>query len=144
MMMCGEKLFWFVGSVKRRAICAMEFVEESDVRERGLLRRGSYRMHTSAVEKPTRMNSIGTRNASFWTRLRFSPLASLEERVLGGMQIAAIMLTNRQTAKRTTRVRRVLAMSLCLRKYFRRVISAARWEEEDRAQMYRMRTKWAP
>jgi hypothetical protein len=44
------------------------------------------------------------------------------------------MEVKRKMAKTTTSVRRIFAMSLYLRKYFRRVMSAARWEEEDSAQ----------
>jgi hypothetical protein len=89
-------------------------------------------MHTSAVEKPTNISSKGTRKDSRCTRERTSvvPISI----TLGGMEIAAIMLVSRNTAKRTTRVRRILAMSVYLRKYFRRVIKAARCEDEDKAQ----------
>jgi len=60
------------------------------------------------------------------------------------MHIAAIIDENRKTAKSTTSVSRILAMSLYFRKYLRSVMSAARCEDEERAQMYSMRTKCAP
>lgn len=40
--------------------------------------------------------------------------------------MAAIMDAKRQAAKNTTSVRRILAINLYLRKYLRRVMSAAR------------------
>ena len=92
-------------------------------------------MHTSDVEKPTTMNSMGTRNASRCTRLRSSTPVSSCETMVDGIQIAAIMEAKRQIAKKMTRVSRILAMSLYLRKYLRRVMKAARCDDEERAQM---------
>lgn len=63
---------------------------------------------------------------------------------VGDIPMAAIMDAKRQMAKKTTSARRILAISLYLRKYLRRVIRAVRCDEEDRAQMYRTRTKCAP
>jgi hypothetical protein len=81
------------------------------------------------------MSSKGTRKDSLCTRERTSVRPfSLFSITLGGMEIAAIMEVSKKTAKRTTSVSRILAMSVYLRKYFRRVIKAARCEEEDRAQ----------
>ena len=106
-------------------MCAIEPLE-SDAGDLEPRRSGSYRMHTRAVEKPTRMNSMGTRNASRCTRLCSSTPVTRCLMMVGGMQIAAIMDAKRQMAKKMTRVSRILAMSLYLRKYLRRVMSAAR------------------
>jgi hypothetical protein len=89
-------------------------------------------MQTSAVEKPSRMKNIGTMNARRCTLLSVVTLRVLCE---VGIAIAAIIEESRKTAKTMTSVRRILAMSLYLRKYLRRVMRAARWEEEERAQM---------
>jgi hypothetical protein len=55
--------------------------------------------------------------------------------MVGGIQIAAIMEAKRQMAKKMARVSRILAMSLYLRKYLRRVMKAARCHDEEREQM---------
>lgn len=95
-------------------------------------REGLYNMQTSAVEKPSMMKNIGTMNARRCTLL--SPfLFRVSWEV--GIAMAAIIEDKRKRAKTMTSVRRVLAMSLYLRKYLRRVMRAARWEEEERAQM---------
>jgi hypothetical protein len=92
-------------------------------------------MHTSAVEKPTSIRSSGARNESRCTRDRTSVVPSTGFSIReGGMEMVAIMEVRRKTAKRTTSVSRILAMSLYLRKYLRRVMRAARWEDEERAQ----------
>jgi hypothetical protein len=49
--------------------------------------------------------------------------------------MAAIIDDKRNIAKRMTIVRRIFAMSLYLRKYLRRVMRAARCEDDERAQM---------
>jgi hypothetical protein len=86
-------------------------------------REGLYRMQTNAVEKPSMMKNIGIMNARRCTLL--SPfLFRLSWEV--GIAIAAIIEDKRKRAKTMTSVRRILAMSLYLRKYLRRVMSAAR------------------
>jgi hypothetical protein len=89
------------------------------------LRLGSYKMHTSAVEKPSRISISGTRNDMRCARVRIA-IPSASSTTVGGIQIAAIMDVRRKMAKKMTSVRRILAMSLYLRKYLRRVMRAAR------------------
>lgn len=122
----------------------MWLADSSEARDAVPLRFGLYRMHTSAVEKPTRIRNSGTINDNRCFRLLVSDRPSPVSTIVGGMQMAAIIDVRRKTAKRMASVRRILAMSLYLRKYLRKVMSAARCEEEDSAQMYNMRTKCAP
>ena len=92
-------------------------------------------MHTRAVENPTRMRKRGTMNDNRCFRLRFSSVPSSFSTAVGGMQMAATIDENKKVAKNMTSVSRIFAISLYLRKYLRSVMRAARWDEEDKAQM---------
>lgn len=91
-----------------------------------LLPPGSCKMQTSAVENPINIKNSGTKNDSRWTLLRASIEPSPRSILVGGMHIAAIIDASKNTAKTMTRVRRIFAMSLYLRKYLRSAMSAAR------------------
>jgi hypothetical protein len=81
------------------------------------------------------MRNSGTTKDNRYVRLRFSVVPSSCSTAVGGMQIAAIMDESKKMAKKMTSVIRILAMSLYLRKYLRSVMRAARWDDEERAQM---------
>lgn len=129
----GENpLSFCVESVKRRTRACIEDSEQDNGVSRPLPS-GSYRMQTKAVEKPIRMRNSGTRNDSLCTRLRSIDVPSSSSISLGGIAMAVIMDVSRNRAKHTTSARRIFAMSLYLRKYFRSVIKAARCDDDDRA-----------
>lgn len=83
-------------------------------------------MHTRAVENPTRISVRGTRKERRCDRLLLPVVPSSFSTELGGIPIAAIMEAKRKIANNTTSVRRILAISLNLRKYLRNVMRAAR------------------
>ena len=116
----------------------------SAMREGVGLRRGSKRMENSAAENPTRMRICGMRKYSRCDRLRLSRVISLCSIAVRGMQIAAIMDENVPKASITMSERRILAISLYLRKYLRRVMRVASCEDDESAHMQRTRTKCAP
>ena len=93
-------------------------------------------MHTSAVDTPMRMSENGARKAYLCKRLLGPislPFPSMTG--TGGMAMTATMLTSKKIANSTTRPSRILAMNLYLRKYLRSVMSAARCEDDESAQM---------
>lgn len=141
-ILTGELLA--LGSVILRTMPIRARPDEVEDRDIGPFLCGFDRMHTRAVENPISIRNIGTKNASRCLRCCFSTVPSSVSKAIGGTAIAAIIENKRNRVKIITIVMRTLAMSWYLRKYFRSVMSAARCEEEERAQMYRIKAKCAP
>jgi hypothetical protein len=72
---------------------------------------------------------------SLWAQLRLSCVPSSWSTTVGGIAIVAIIDEKRNMAKKMTSMRRIFAMSWYLRKYLRSVMSAARCEDDESAQM---------
>lgn len=103
---------------------------------------GAYRMHASAVEKPSSMRAMGMRKAirrALWIEFTSRPPSSVAavgwSPGEGCEAMAVIMEAKSQVVKVMERASRMRARSTCFRKYLRRVMRAARWDEEERAQM---------
>ena len=107
-------------------------------RRAGHMNRGEnpFSFCVESVKRRTRACiEVSEQDDSLCTRLRSIDVPSSSSIRLGGIAMAVIMDVSRNRAKHTTSARRIFAMSLYLRKYFRSVIKAARCDDDERAHM---------